>query len=85
MKISEFIEKLEEFKKENGNLDVGIRRDKVDDFYSFADLTLIRLNKFISYSFLVPILAYLFIFFIFFVIINCFFHYKFNCCPIIIR
>lgn len=36
MKISEFIEKLEEFKKENGNLDVGIRRDKVDDFDFFC-------------------------------------------------
>ena len=46
MKISEFIEKLAEFKKENVNLDVGIRRDKVDDFDFFADLTLIRLNKF---------------------------------------
>lgn len=46
MRISEFIEKLQDFKKENGDLDVGIRRDKVDDFDFFADLTLIRLNKF---------------------------------------
>lgn len=46
MRIDELIEKLENFKKEYGNLDVGIRRDKVDDFDFFADLTLIRLNKF---------------------------------------
>lgn len=46
MKISRLIEKLENVKEDYGDLDVGIRRDKVDDFDFFADLTLIRLNKF---------------------------------------
>ena len=46
MKISRLIEKLENVKEDYGDLDVGNRRDKVDDFDFFADLTLIRLNKF---------------------------------------
>ena len=50
MRISEFIEKLQDFKKENGDLDVGIRRDRYNDYDFCADLKIQNINNFSLYA-----------------------------------
>ena len=42
MKISEFIEKLQDFKKENGDLEIGICRANLSesDYEYYADIEL---------------------------------------------
>ena len=50
MKIDELIEKLENFKKEYGNLDVGIRRDRYNYYDFCADLKIQNINNFSLYA-----------------------------------
>ena len=47
MKISEFIEKLQDFKKEYGNLEIGICRANLSesDYEYYADIELHKVNS----------------------------------------